>query len=153
MQHFEMTNLGEVNYYLKVRFIYLEKGIFMSQEDYTTKTLELFGFAKCNSCQTPMSENVKLFPNMGAFEVDSYLYQKMIGKLFYLTNSRLDISYSIRVFSRFMSKPQVPHLDVAKLVFRYLKGMADHEIFFQKNVSKKIEGFTNADWASDQESR
>jgi hypothetical protein len=50
-----------------------------------------------------------------------------------------------------MSKPQVPHLDVAKQVFRYLKGMADHEIFFRKNVSKKIEG--NADWAGDQESR
>jgi len=83
--------------------------------------------------------------------VDSYLYQKMIGKLFYLTNSRLDISYSTRVFNRFMSKPQVPHLDVAKQVFRYLKGMADHEIFFRKNVSKKIEG--NADWAGDQESR
>jgi hypothetical protein len=47
MQHFEMTNLGEMNYYLKV---YLEKGIFMSQEDYTTKTLEFFGFAECNSC-------------------------------------------------------------------------------------------------------
>jgi hypothetical protein len=49
MQHFEMTNLRKMNYYLKIKFIYLEKGIFMSQEDYTTKTLELFGFTKCNS--------------------------------------------------------------------------------------------------------
>jgi hypothetical protein len=40
-----------------------------------------------------------------------------------------------------MSKPQVPHLDVAKQMFRYLKGMVNHEIFFQNNGSKKIEGF------------
>jgi hypothetical protein len=71
-----MTNQGEVNYYLKVKFIYYEKGIFMSQEDYTTKILELFGFAECNSCQTPMSENVKVFPNMGALEVWIHIYTR-----------------------------------------------------------------------------
>jgi len=48
----------------------------MSQEDYTTKILELFGFAKCNSCQTPMSENVKVFPNMGALEVWIHIYTR-----------------------------------------------------------------------------
>jgi hypothetical protein len=30
-----------------------------------------------------MSENVKLFIDMEALEVDSYLYWKMIGKLFW----------------------------------------------------------------------
>jgi hypothetical protein len=48
-----------------------------------------------------------------------------------------------------MNKPQVPHFDVAKQVFRYLKGMVDHEILFRNDGSKKIEGFTNADWAGD----
>jgi hypothetical protein len=77
-----MTNLGEMNYYFKVKIIYLEEGIFMSQEDYTIKTLELFGFVECNFYRTSMRENGKFFTDMGAFEVDSYLYQKMIGKLF-----------------------------------------------------------------------
>jgi hypothetical protein len=66
----------------------------------------------------------------------------MIGKLLYLTNSRSNISYSIGVLSRFMNKPQVFHLNAAKQMFRYLKGMVDHEIFFRKNKSKKIKGFT-----------
>ncbi len=65
----------------------------------------------------------------------------MIRKFLYIINSRPNISYSIGVLSRFMSKPQVPHLDVAKQMFRYLKGMVNHEIFFQNNGSKKIEGF------------
>lgn len=74
MQCFDMTNLGEMSYYFKVKFIYLEEGIFMSQEYYTIKTLELFGIAECNFYRTSMSENVKLFTNTGALEVDSYLY-------------------------------------------------------------------------------
>jgi hypothetical protein len=44
-----------------------------------------------------------------------------------------------------MSKPQIPHLDVVKQMFKYLKGMIDHEIFFRKNGSKKIDGFINVD--------
>ncbi len=71
-----------MNNSFKVKFIYLEKGIFMSQEDCTIKTLELFGFVKCNSYQTSMNENVKFLTDMGALEVNSYLYQKMIGKFF-----------------------------------------------------------------------
>jgi hypothetical protein len=46
----------------------------MSQEDYITKTLELFGFVECNFYQTLMNENVNFFLDMGALEVDSYLY-------------------------------------------------------------------------------
>jgi hypothetical protein len=67
----------------------------------------------------------------------------MIGKLLYFTNSRPNISYSIGVLSKFMNKPQVLHLNVAKQVFKYFKGMVDHEIFFRKNKSKKIKGFTD----------
>jgi hypothetical protein len=53
-----------------------------------------------------------------------------------------------------MSKPQVYHLNVAKQMFKYLKGTVDHGIFFRKNGSKKIESFTDdIDWAGDQESR
>ncbi len=53
-----------------------------------------------------------------------------------------------------MSKPQVPQLNAAKQMFKYLKGTIDHGIFFRKNGSKKIESFTdNVDWAGDRENR
>lgn len=77
----------------------------------------------------------------------------MIAKLFYLTKSRPDISYSIWVFNRFMNKPQVPHLHVVKQIYRYLKCTTDHGTIFQKIGSKNIKGFTNIDWVGDQESR
>lgn len=77
----------------------------------------------------------------------------MIVKLFYLTKSKLDISYSIWVFNRFMNKRQVPHLHVIKQIYRYLKCTTDHGTIFQKIGSKNIKGFTNIDWVGDQESR
>jgi len=77
----------------------------------------------------------------------------MIGKLLYLTNFKLNISYSIRVCNRFMTKPQVLHLDVIKQVFRYFKCTVDHGILFKKNGFKKIEGFIDVDWVGDQENR
>jgi hypothetical protein len=62
----------------------------------------------------------------------------MIAKLFYLTKSRPDISYSIWVFNRFMNKPQVPHLHVVKQIYRYLKCTTDHGTFFQKLDPRRL---------------
>ena len=44
-----------------------------------------------------MSSNVKLTVDLLSKNVDSSLYRSMIGSLFYLIASRLDISYSVRV--------------------------------------------------------
>jgi hypothetical protein len=77
MKCFEMTNLGEMNYYFKIRFIYLEEVIFMSYKYHIIKTLEFLGFAKCIFCRIPMSvmiENVKIFIDMSSLEVNSYFY-------------------------------------------------------------------------------
>jgi hypothetical protein len=71
----------------------------MSQEDYTIKTIKLFGFVECNSYRTSMSENVTLFTNMGALQVNSYLYQKMIGKLFFILLTLYQTFHILKEFS------------------------------------------------------
>ncbi|GJZ82563.1 ribonuclease H-like domain-containing protein [Tanacetum coccineum] len=62
------------------------------------------------------SDNDKLISDIGN-------YQKLIGKLTYLTNTRPDISYVVFCLSQFMHAPLESHLDAALRVLRYLKGL------------------------------
>ena len=50
----------------------------------------------------------------------------MVGKLlFAVTTIRTDISYSVGMLSRYLSKPTEKHIQSAKHVLRYLKGSID----------------------------
>lgn len=51
---------------------------------------------------------------MGENRLKSTLYKKMVGKLIYLTNIRLNILFDVGIVSHYMSKPQVLHLTVVK---------------------------------------
>jgi hypothetical protein len=52
-----------------------------------------------------MIKGLHLVVNMKTKEVDATKYRRMVGKLIYSTNSRLDITF-VGVVSRFMAKPQ-----------------------------------------------
>ncbi|GKA34029.1 ribonuclease H-like domain-containing protein [Tanacetum coccineum] len=49
-------------------------------------------------------------------------YQKLIGKLIYLTHTRPDISYSVYCLSQHMNSPLSSHFKITLKVLRYLKG-------------------------------
>lgn len=80
--------------------------------------LQEFGLENCKSVSTPMIEKLKLTPDMQAPAADSTRYQRMVGKLIFLTHTRIDISYAVSVVSRFMSNPQEPHAQAVKHIYR-----------------------------------
>ncbi|GKD01763.1 ribonuclease H-like domain-containing protein [Tanacetum coccineum] len=49
-------------------------------------------------------------------------YHKLIRKLIYLTNTRLDISYDVHCLSQVVHAPLESHLNAALRVLKYLKG-------------------------------
>ncbi|GJU79606.1 ribonuclease H-like domain-containing protein [Tanacetum coccineum] len=49
-------------------------------------------------------------------------YQKLLGKLIYLTHTRLDIAYYVHCLAQYMHSPLKSHLNCALNVLRYLKG-------------------------------
>nr|GEW52588.1 zinc finger, AN1-type, zinc finger, A20-type [Tanacetum cinerariifolium] len=49
-------------------------------------------------------------------------YQKLIGKLIYLTTTRPDIAYTVSCLSQLMHSPLKSHLKTALKVIKYLKG-------------------------------
>lgn len=77
-----------------------------------------------------MEPNIKLKRNEGDILHDPALYWRLIDKLLYLTNTRLDLSYCVHLLSQFMNKPSQPHDDAAIKIIKYVKGTQRQGIFF-----------------------
>lgn len=48
-------------------------------------------------------------------------YQRLVGKLIYLSHTRPDIGFSISCVSQFMNKPTEEHMQAVFRILRYLK--------------------------------
>ena len=72
--------------------------------------MKKFGLEFASSVRTSMSPNVKLTVDLLGKSVDPSLYKSMIGSLLYLTTSRLDISYNVRVCARYQANPKESHM-------------------------------------------
>ena len=60
-----------------------------------------------------MDLNVKIVPGQGEPLQDPRRYQQLVGKLNYLTITRLDISFHVSVVSQFLQSPCDGHWDPA----------------------------------------
>lgn len=102
---------------------------------------------ECKPAETPIVVNHDLQIVEGAKLADKERYQRLVGKLIYLSHTRPDIAYAVSVVSQFMHRPQNDHLEAALRIVRYLKRTFDHGIMFKKNGHFEVHGYTDADWA------
>ena len=94
MSHeFEMSLVGELNYFLGLQIKQLDDRIFITQAKYVKNLVKKFGLEKTKHCDTSMSTTLKLSKDASGKSVDQTLYRGMIGSLLYLTASRPDISF------------------------------------------------------------
>ncbi|XP_071713155.1 uncharacterized protein [Rutidosis leptorrhynchoides] len=81
-------------------------------------------------------------------------YQRLIGKLIYLTLIKPDISYSIQCLSQYMHCPLQSHTKAAFRVLRYLKGNPGAGVQIIRNAGTyNIYAYSDADWGKYLESR
>jgi hypothetical protein len=100
----------------------------------------------CRPASTPIDPNPKLIGGIGD-QVDRGQYQRLVGRLLYLTHTRLDIAYAVSVVSKYMHDPRVPHQEAVYQILRYLKSCPGKGVLFSKNGHTRIEVYTDADWA------
>jgi hypothetical protein len=120
MQKFEMSMMGELNYFLGFQVKQLKEGTFISQTKYTQDFLKKFGMKDAKPAKTPMGTDRHLDLNKGGKFVDQKAYWSMIGSLLYLCASRPDIVLSVSMCARFQSDPKECHLVAFKRILRYL---------------------------------
>jgi len=77
----------------------------------------------------------------------------LIGRLIYLTNTRPDITFATQQLSQFLTSPTEKHFIAATRILRYLKKCPGQGLFFPRQSSLFLSGFSDADWAGCLDSR
>ena len=98
---------------------------------------------------TPMDPNFRLQDDKGKDLEDVTMYRQLVGSLIYLTLTRPDISYVVGVVSRYMSNPKKPHLDAVRRILRYVKGIINFGILYQKTNDCQVMGYCDVDYVGD----
>ena len=115
--------------------------------------MKKFGLKSASSVRTLMSPNVKLTIDLLGKSVDSSLYRSMIDSLLYLTISRPNISYSVRVCARYQANPKESHMIALKRIIKYVKTTADFGMWYNKDTNDFLVGYSDADKAGNADDR
>ena len=113
---FEMTDLGILDLFPRLQVLPLHDGVFIFVSKYALDMLIHFKMDDCKSCATPFKSGVKLTKEYHSSEVDTTIYQQLVGSLIYLNHSRPDISFVVSVVSQFMQDPWESHQKVVKRI-------------------------------------
>ncbi|GJR28641.1 retrovirus-related pol polyprotein from transposon TNT 1-94 [Tanacetum coccineum] len=146
---FEMSMMGELNFFLGLQIKQMEDGIFFNQSKYIKEMLKKFGLEDSKPMKTPMSSDTKLTKDEECESVDSTKYRGMIGSLLYLTASRPDIMFSVCLCARFQEDPKTSHLEAVKRIFRYIKGTTHLGLWYPKGTSIETVVYADSDHAGD----
>ena len=168
-KEFEVKDLGDLKYFLGMEVARSKKGIYVSQRKYIVDLLEETGMLGCSPEPTPIippkkkkkkpreeGESEENDPDDDSEEekedkeqeepVDKERYQRLVGKLIYLSHTRPDIAFAVSVASQYMSDLRKRHMDVAYRILRYLKGTPGTGLFFRKQERRTIEVYIDASW-------
>ena len=144
---FEMSMMGELNFFLGLQIKQTTNGIFINQSKYCKELLKRFGMDNAKEIATPMSTACYLDKDEGGKSVDIKKYRGMIGSLLYLSASRPDIMFSVCLCARYQANPKESHLSAVKRIMRYLIGTINIGLWYPKGISCSLTGYSDSDFA------
>ena len=57
-----------------------------------------------------------------------------------------DISYSVGVCARYQANPKESRMIALKIIIKYVKAIADFEVWYSKDINDVLVGYSDADW-------
>ncbi|GKB05332.1 retrovirus-related pol polyprotein from transposon TNT 1-94 [Tanacetum coccineum] len=148
-EEFEMSMMGELNFFLGLQIKQIEDDIFFNQSKYIKQMLKKFGLEDSKPMKTSMSSDIKLTKDEECESVDSTKYRGMIGSLLYLMASRPDIMFSIYLCTRFQEAPKTSHLEAVKRIFQYIKCTTHLGLWYPKGTGIEIVVYADSDHVGD----
>ena len=95
---FDVKDLGILKYFLGIELAYSSKGLVLSQRKYVLDLLSETGKLGARPASSPISSTKEGKEDDLPFE-DITGYQRLVGKLIYLTITRPDLSYAVSLVS------------------------------------------------------
>ena len=152
-----MKDLCALKFFLGIEFSMGSFGILLNQRKYALELIVDSGQGGAKPASTPLDFNQRLTSH--EFDIatgndndkllpDSRNYQRLIGKLLYLTMTRLDITYVVKVLSQFMHKPKESHMLVALRVIRYIENAPGLGLLISSASSHSLTAYCDLDWAA-----
>ena len=94
-----MDDRGDLEWFLVMRILRIEKGITLDQEKCTQNIFEQFNMQDCKPSKTPAENNLKLeIAQEDSIKVDSYEFRSLVGSLLYIAKQiRPDIIWITNV--------------------------------------------------------
>ncbi|GKC45208.1 retrovirus-related pol polyprotein from transposon TNT 1-94 [Tanacetum coccineum] len=122
---FEISMMGELNFFLGLQIKQMEDGIFFNQSKYIKEMLKKFGLEDSKPMKTPMSSDTKLTKDEECESVDSTKYRGMI------------------------EAPKTSHLEAVKRIFQYIKGTTHLGLWYPKGTGIETVVYADSDHAGD----
>ena len=156
-EKFDMVDNGEISYCLglTIKRDRINRILTISQPQYIENILIRFGMQNCRPVTTPAEPGMKYSKfSDGDTMFDINTYQKAIGSLTYAAIcTRPDISAAVGALSQYMASPTETHWTGVKRILRYLRGTTNYGLMYDGNGSNDLQGFSDADWAGDMDTR
>ncbi|GFS39169.1 cysteine-rich RECEPTOR-like kinase [Actinidia rufa] len=115
--------------------------------------LQDMGMLGCRHPSTLMVPNLKISAEIEELLPDPSIYQQLVGRLVYLTNIRLDLTFVVSAVSQFMHSPRTYHLDAMYHILWYLKTCHSLRLFYKFGVQSGLSCFINTDYAESKSDR
>ncbi|CAL2275873.1 unnamed protein product [Prunus armeniaca] len=120
-------------------------GLFLSQRKYVIDLLQEVKMMDCKPAHIPLDSKLKLDLE-GELLSDISYYQRLVGKLLYLTITRPDITYVVSLVSQFMHAPTEAHLNVVKRINSKIpQGLHCLGNYHEQHGHTQIMAYTNVD--------
>jgi len=78
--------------------------------------------------------------------IDKEIYQRLEGRLIYLSHIIFDIAFGVSSTSQFMHQQKEAHLQAALRIVQYLKGTLRRGIFYSRNNNISLEAYIGVDY-------
>nr|GEV31947.1 hypothetical protein [Tanacetum cinerariifolium] len=150
---FQISAMGELNFFLGLQVLQKKDGIFLSQDKYVGDILKKFGYTDIRAAKTPMDRENPWGKDETGKVVELHLYRSMIGSLMYLTASRPDIMFAVCACARQQVTPKECHLHAVKRSFRYLKGNPKLGLWYPKESPFDLVEYSYSDYGGANQDR
>jgi hypothetical protein len=94
---FQMSMMGELTFFLGIQVKQTKQGTFIHQAKYTKDLMKEFNIVELKPMSTPMSTETALDLDENGEPIDQREYRSLIDSLLYLTATRSDIQFAMRL--------------------------------------------------------